>query len=158
MASFMINLGVALIWLFLSSQTTLATFIIGWLLGFALLWLFQNIFRSGDYIRRSFGFLRFFLIFSREFIKSNLIIAWAALARRRKDIHPDFITYDVAGLSPLETFLLAQCVTLTPGTTAVDLVGGDNILIIHAFDGQDPDAVREQIDRTLRRAILAFTR
>lgn len=158
MASFMINLSVAIIWLFLAARPSLAVFVVGWILGFVLLMLFRNIFHSEDYIRRSFGFFKFFFIFSREFIYSNLVIAWAALARRRRDIHPDFLEYDVSDLSPMETFLLAQSITLTPGTTAVDLVGGDRTLIIHAFDADHPEAIHEHIDRTLRSAILEFTR
>ncbi|MFQ3671321.1 MAG: Na+/H+ antiporter subunit E [Verrucomicrobiia bacterium] len=156
MASFVLNLVVALIWLFLASQPTLAAFVVGWVLGFLLLWMFKNIFRSDDYIRRSLGLVRFTGIFLREFIKSNLVIAWAALGRRRSDIHPEFVRYSVAGLTPLEVFLLAQAITLTPGTTAVDWEG--DTLLVHAFDGDDPEGLCRGIDETLKRGILAFTR
>ncbi|GAB4241624.1 MAG: Na+/H+ antiporter subunit E [Candidatus Methylacidiphilales bacterium] len=157
MASFMLHLAVALIWLFLAAQPTLAAFVVGLAIGFALLWVFRRIVGSENYIRRSLGLFRFIGIFIREFIKSNLVIAWAALARRRSDIHPDFIRYSVAGLTPLERFLLAQVITLTPGTTAVDIVDED-ILLVHAFDAENPEGVCSGIDQTLKRGILAFTR
>lgn len=156
-ASFVLNLAIALIWLFLASQPTLAAFVLGWLIGFLLLMLFRNILGSGDYIRRSLGLFRFAGIFLREFIKSNLTIAWAALARRRRDIHPEFVRYSVAGLTPLEVFLLAQAITLTPGTTAVDVLEGD-VLLVHVFDGDDPEGLCRGIDETLKRGILSFTR
>lgn len=157
MASFMIHLAVALIWLFLAEKPTLASFVVGWVIGFVLLWMFRQILGSEDYIRRSLGLFTFLGIFVREFIKSNLLIAWAALARCRSDIHPDFIRYPVDGLTPLERFLLAQAITLTPGTTAVDIVDED-VLLIHAFDADDPASVCAGIDQTLKRGILAFTR
>jgi multisubunit Na+/H+ antiporter MnhE subunit len=157
MASFMVNLGVALIWLFLG-EGTLAGFFVGWLVGFLLLALFRPVMKSDHYIRRSLGAVLFLKIFTWEFIKSNLVIARAALTLRVRDMHPDFVFYDVEGLTPVEIFLLGESITLTPGTTAVELINDGKTMVIHAFDASDPEAVCAGIDETLKRGILGFTR
>ena len=68
------------------------------------------------------------------------------------------ITYDVAGLSKLEILLLSHCISLTPGTTTIDVAANFEYLTLHVLDAPDPAAVRKGIDETLKRGILAFTR
>jgi multisubunit Na+/H+ antiporter MnhE subunit len=101
---------------------------------------------------------QFIQVFLREFTLANFSVARAVLFQSRETLHPNFITYDVTGLSPLETLLLSYCITLTPGTTAVDLEDEGRTLIIHALDAHDPERVRGNIDTTLRKALLRCTR
>jgi multicomponent Na+:H+ antiporter subunit E len=151
------NVAVAVLWLFLA-KGGLVSFGIGLIIGFVLLATFKPVLGSADYVRRVWAFFAFLLVFTREFVQSNVVIAKAALLRRVEDIHPNFITYDVSGMELWEIFLLSQCITLTPGTTTVDLIDDGNTLIVHAFDADDPDEVRQAIDQTLKYAILRFSR
>jgi multicomponent Na+:H+ antiporter subunit E len=75
-----------------------------------------------------------------------------------RTLNPRIITYDIEGLTKLETLLLSHTISLTPGTTTVAIGPGFQYLILHVLEADDPDAVRDAIDRTLRRGILAFTR
>jgi multisubunit Na+/H+ antiporter MnhE subunit len=110
------------------------------------------------YVRGSLAFAWFVLVFTREFLVANVKVAWAVLFRRRAALHPNFITYDVAGLTPFEILLLSYCISLTPGTTTVQVSEDFQTLILHALDADAPDAIRAGIDRTLKRGILSFTR
>lgn len=157
MRSFLMHLGMAGLWLLLSGGG-LVSFVIGLILAFALLMLSHSVLGSEAYVRRVSAFVVFVLVFIREFVVSNLIIAKAVLLRDNEDIHPNFITYDVSGMEMWEIFLLSQCITLTPGTTTVDLVDDGQTLIVHAFDADDPDEVRRSIDSSLKQAILRFSR
>jgi len=154
---FTINIVMAILWLLLQGGG-LIDFIVGLIIGFVLLFIFQSILQSRDYVRRVLAFFVFLGVFLAEFIKSNLNIAGSVLWRPLDDIHPNFITFDVTGMEPWEIFLLSQCITLTPGTTTVDLIDDDQTLVVHAFDADDPDAVRAGIERSLKSAILRFSR
>lgn len=154
---FVINIMLAVLWLFLHGGG-LVNFIAGFVIGFILLYLFQAILQSRSYVRRVLAFFRFVGVFLVEFIKSNLIIAARVLWSPVEDIHPNFITFDVTGMNRWEIFLLSQCITLTPGTTSVDLINDDRTLVVHAFDADDPDEVREHIETSLKSAILRFCR
>lgn len=148
----------AFVWLFLSGSPSFGTFVVGVLLGLLFLFLFQDLFRSQTYLRKWTAGFRLVFVFLREFVFSNATIAWAVLTRKANDIHPRFLTYDVSHLTTLEILLLTHFVTLTPGTTSVDVSDDKKELIIHAFDGDNPEAVRQSIRSTAEAAILRFTR
>ncbi|MGF1679013.1 MAG: Na+/H+ antiporter subunit E [Candidatus Methylacidiphilales bacterium] len=155
--SFSINVVLAVMWLFLAGGG-LVGFLTGLIVGFFLISMFRPILNSSDYVRRVVAFFRFGWVFVREFIWSNISLARSVLFRPVEKIHPNFITYDVAGLKSWELFILSQAISLTPGTTSVDLIDDGRTLVIHSFDADDPDAVREGIDRTLKSSLLEFTR
>lgn len=158
MKSLGLNLFIAVIWLLLSQEPSPAVFAIGFLMGFALVVAFRPVIGNDSYVRRCLAFLRFLLVFTREFLVANVKVAWAVLFRPRESIRPNFITYDIAGLTRAEVLLLSYCISLTPGTTAVDIAPDFQCLIVHALDADQPDAIRAEIDRSLKRGILAFTR
>jgi multisubunit Na+/H+ antiporter MnhE subunit len=108
--------------------------------------------------RRALAFLRFVVLFTREFLVANLRVAWTVLTRRSASLHPNFLTYDTRGLRPFEILLLSYCITLTPGTTVVDVDEDFQALVLHALEADHPGQIREYIDRILKDGILRFTR
>ena len=158
MTSFSLNLLIAAIWLLLSTEPSATVFAIGFVVGFVLLAMFRDVLGSTDYVRRCVAFGRFLLAFLRAFLQANVAVARAVLVQSRESLHPNFITYDTTGLTPAEIVLLSYCISLTPGTTTVDVTPDFRTLIVHAFDADDPDAIRADIDRALTRSILGFTR
>ncbi|MBA4150680.1 MAG: Na+/H+ antiporter subunit E [Verrucomicrobia bacterium] len=158
MKSLLLNLTLACIWLFLSSTPSLSSFFLGFLLGFILLVLFRPVFDSASYVRRCFGLVTFLVVFTREFVLANFMVARVVLFRSNESVHPNFITYDITGLKSFEILLLSYCISLTPGTTTVDISEDFNTLVFHALDADSPQDVRAHIDQTLRPAILKFTR
>lgn len=158
MISFGINALIALLWLLLSSTPNLGSLVFGWIFGFAIVFAFQRLLGSQGYVQRTFAFCRFLVLFVREVSLSTFEIARAVLFKPIRDIDPDFIQLDVSDLSKGEILLLSHCITLTPGTTSVDISKDFRVLTVHAFDAADPDAVRASIQSGLRDPILAFTR
>ena len=85
-------------------------------------------------------------------------MARVVLFRRVRDLGPDFIAYPIAGLSPLEIVILSHCITLTPGTTSVEISADRSVLILHALDAGDPAGVCAAIRKDLEEPLLAWTR
>jgi multicomponent Na+:H+ antiporter subunit E len=152
------NLVLATLWLFLSSTRTTADFFIGFALGFAGLSLFSAVLDTGDYPRRALALARFGLGFVLEFIRANFNVAVQVLGRSNRALLPDFVRYDVAGLTPGEILVLSYCITLTPGTTVVQISDDFRTLTIHALDAGDPAALRRGIDLRLKTPLLRLTR
>lgn len=158
MRSLLLNLIMAGMWLLFHQEPNLAQFVIGFVMGFLLLALFQSVMGSANYVRRVLAFFRFLAVFLREFVRANLAVAMTVLFGSRDSIHPNFITLDVEGMKRFEILILSYCITLTPGTTSVEVEDDFKTLIVHALDAKDPDKVRQQINRSLRNGILKFTR
>lgn len=153
-----VNLALALLWTFLSPTPSLSTFVVGYGLGFGVVAMGQRLFSGANYVGRVSTFLGFAWAFLREFVVSNLALIRVVLFRPRDRIHPGFLLYDVSELTSLEVVILTHCVTLTPGTTTVDVVDEGRTLVLHALDAGDPEAIRRGIDRGLREPLLRWTR
>jgi multicomponent Na+:H+ antiporter subunit E len=158
MRSLAINLLVAVCWLLLQAEATLVGVVVGLVLGFGMLALFRDVVGSQDYVRRVTAAGWFLIVFAREFLLACKQLFRAALWLPRSRLAPRIIIYDTAGLSKLEALLLSHAISLTPGTTTVDISPDFRHFTLHVLECHDPDAVREGIDRTLKRGLLAFTR
>lgn len=158
MRCFTLNLFIAVLWLLFSPQPGVATFFIGFVLGTALIALFQAVLPRERYLSRVLGALRFVAVFLREFVLANIDLFRTVLFLPREKLHPNLITVDVRGLTKPEILLLTHCISLTPGSVSVHIEDDFNTILVHALNGRDPDAVRRQINDTFRRAILGFSR
>lgn len=104
------------------------------------------------------GFLKFCLVFTRELVLANIEVAKVVLLRPVKSLAPDFIRYPLDGLTEMEVVILSHCITLTPGTTSVEISQDLKTLVVHALDARDPEKVCAGIKNNLERPILAWTR
>jgi len=158
MKSVVINLLIAGIWLLLSPDPSIERFAIGFLLGWVVLFLFAPLLASESYIRRGMALARFLVVFVREFVVANINVVWIVLFRSRHALNPNFIRYSTRGMRPGEILLLTYCISLTPGSTTVEVSDDFETLILHVLDANDPHAVRARIDAVLKSGILSFTR
>lgn len=108
--------------------------------------------------RRVLVFLRFVLHFLAALATANLQMARTVLFRPTRDLAPDFIAYPVAGLTEMEIVLLSHCITLTPGTTSVEISADRSVLVLHVLDAGDPAAVCASIKTELEEPLLAWLR
>ena len=107
---------------------------------------------------RAAGFLIYLACFTRELVLANISMAKAVLFQRREDLAPGFVVYPLAGLSSFEVLLLTHSITLTPGTTSVEISKDGGELVVHAFDARDAEAVSASIRDGLEKPLLAWTR
>jgi multicomponent Na+:H+ antiporter subunit E len=154
----LLNLVCGIIWLLLTDKPGVSSFVTGFIIGFLIIYLFQPVLNAQNYIRRCFGLARFCVVFLKAFVASNLTIARSVLSEKGSDLKPSFIKYPVGHLRDGELVLLAHVITLTPGTTSVQISSDRGHLVVHAFHGAHPDEVVADIRSTLENAILRFTR
>jgi len=153
-----IHLLLAVVWLLLSQEPSPAIFGWGLVFGFLLMALFPGVLDCQDYVRRILAGIRFALVFVFEFFVANVTVAWMVLFRSRESIHPNYLTYDTSELRPGEILLLSYCISLTPGTTTIEISPDFKEITIHALDADDPVTIRQKINQTLETGITAFTR
>lgn len=158
MNALLLNLALALLWLLLGPASTFTHFVLGFVLGFALIAVFRRLLGAGDYVRRSLGLVRFAVRFAAVFLRASAAIFFLILFRPRRAMRPGFLEYDVDGLTRAEVLILAQSISLTPGTTTVEISDDFSTLVLHAIDAADAAVVRRDIDRHLREPLLEVTR
>lgn len=107
---------------------------------------------------RAAGFLKFLGVFTRELVLANIAVARAVLFQPVADLAPGFVHYPTAGLTDFEIVVLSHCITLTPGTTSVEISDDRRTLVVHALDARDPQGVCDGIKKTLEAPVLGWTR
>ncbi len=94
------------------------------------------------------------------FLKELALSAWAVLktvVRRDMALKPGIFAYETGLTRDMEVTLLANLITLTPGTLSVDIRDdgrdGRRILYVHALDCADPAGLRRGIADGFERRI-----
>jgi multicomponent Na+:H+ antiporter subunit E len=153
MTLIVIHLLLALAWTAVTGSFTPANFVLGFVLAGFCLWLVRAESGLMAYIvrtRRAAGLAWLFLI---ELIKSAWSVA-RIVARRNMNLAPGIVAYPLRVQSDVEIALLANLITLTPGTLSVDVSQDRSVLYIHAIDCSDPDGMRAGIADGFERRIM----
>ena len=103
-------------------------------------------------ILRPIAVLRFFAVLMRSLVLANISVARAVIDRR--PLQPAIVRIPLRVTTPTETTLLANSVTFTPGSVAIELSGRD--LFVHVLDLRDEAVLRAEIDRLETSIIAAF--
>ncbi|MEE9172184.1 MAG: Na+/H+ antiporter subunit E [candidate division NC10 bacterium] len=147
-----LTIVLAVVWCFLSGAVTLANFLMGLLVGTLTLVLFRPFFPWSPSPLRLFrkvpAFLRYLRRFLYELAKANVQVVYLAL-HPKMPIRPGIISFHTRHRSALGTTLLANSITLTPGTLTMDVSPDGRTLYIHTLDVSHPEEVREGIRRGL---------
>jgi multicomponent Na+:H+ antiporter subunit E len=94
-----------------------------------------------------------FLLFIYELVLSAWRVAVIVLSPRM-DLKPGIIAYPLKVDRDFEITILANLITLTPGTLSVDVSDDRRILYVHAIDASDPDATKRDIAEGFERKIM----
>ena len=101
--------------------------------GVALLILRQSVGRGGE-LRRAGRILSLFALFLYELMVSAVRVAIVVLHPNLKTmLKPAIVAVPLTVKSDAEITLLANMITLTPGTLSVDVAGDRSVLYVHAL-------------------------
>lgn len=101
---------------------------------------------------RSYRILKLLAAFVREFTLSVLRVTRLVLSPKMS-IQPAVFTFPLTLTRDFEITLLANLITLTPGTLTIDVGDDRKSLLVHAIDCPDPDAARKDIADGFERLI-----
>ncbi len=153
----MANLVLMLIWAFLRSSYTLVDFCIGYLLGAVLLAIFQHRLGSPFYLRKVWSVCKLFCIFLRELVKANFQVFFIIL-HPQLNIKPGIIKMEIFIRSPLGISLLANMITLTPGTLTMEISPDNRYLFIHVLNINNGEEIKRNIRKNFEDNIMEVIR
>jgi multicomponent Na+:H+ antiporter subunit E len=141
---FLLNLVLALMWAALQGDLDAANIVMGYLIGAVLIYLFRRMFFRPVYFRKTALGLTLVVVFITELIKANIAVlrvVFSPRARVRSGVIalPTELTNDVA------LTVLANMITLTPGTLTLDISRDRLYLYVHTLNLDDPEDVKREI-------------
>jgi len=149
---FLVNIVLALVWGAVTTSFSPGNLLFGFVLGFFSLWLVRDRFNPRNFNRpgRALALAGLFLL---ELLLSAFRVARDTL-RPNMTFRPAIIALPLEVQKEGEIMLLANLISLTPGTLSVDVSTDRSTLYIHAMDVDDPDALRQEIRDGFERRIL----
>ncbi|MCF6138006.1 Na+/H+ antiporter subunit E [Pseudalkalibacillus berkeleyi] len=153
----LINLAIGLIWMFLTESYEFVTFLIGFIIGVFLLFLLNRFIPDTFYFKYVLAIWKLILLFAKELLIANIDVL-KMVYRPKIDMQPGIVALPTDLRSNWEITLLANLITLTPGTLSVDVSADNNFIYIHAMDLPDVDETINQIKGTFESAIKDVTR
>ena len=144
----------ALIWAAMTGSYSGLNLLFGALIGGVVVLLLRNVLVGHNSIRRWRRIASLMALFLRELVVSAIRVAAIVLHPRVRDVvRPAIVAVPLTVKSDWEITLLANLITLTPGTLSVDVSQDRSILYVHVLTLEDRDAVVNGIVNGFERKI-----
>ncbi|WP_405112292.1 Na+/H+ antiporter subunit E [Paenibacillus sp. FSL K6-1217] len=153
----LLNLMIAFLWMFLNNDWTASGFIVGYVLGVAVLVVMRRFFGGRLYLGKIWAILKLVALLLRELVVSSYVVVKAVL-RPNLNIRPAILMYHTELESDWEVAVLITMLCLTPGSVVLEVSKDNRTLYIHAMDIEDVEQFDANIRNTFERAILEVTR
>lgn len=151
------NATLAVVWAALQGRIDLTNLMVGFAVGYVVLWLGRPVLAEGDYFRKLPSILGFVLYFTKEMVVSSLRVAWDVVTPRDRS-RPGVVAVPLDLEHDTAITLLANVVTLTPGTLSLDVSEDRRTLFVHGMFVDDPEQFRREIKDGFERRIRELLR
>jgi multicomponent Na+:H+ antiporter subunit E len=153
----LLNLALALVWALLTGNFQPANLIVGFVLGYGVLWGVRRVIGASAYFHKVPQALRFGLYFLWELLLANVRVAGNVLLPYHH-LEPRIVGIPLEAHTHTEVVLLSYLIALTPGTLVLDVSNDRRVIYIHAMYAADAEAVRRSIKDGLERPLLRLLR
>lgn len=146
------NIVLAFAWCAFAGQLTLLQFGVGFAIAFVVLGWLVPIEGARAYVLRVPRALGFLGAYAIEVVQSALHVAWDVITPVSRR-WPAIVAVPLACQSEAQIALLANLITFTPGTLALDVTPDRRTMIVHGMFVRDIDATRDSIKRLEARVL-----
>lgn len=142
MSLYVVQLLFVAVWLAVTGSLTLANIIFALIVSTLALWLIRHQLPGGrNHWLRLGRVLSLVLLFFKELALSAWKVA-VMVTRPKLDVQPGIFAYPLTVTTDFEITLLANLITLTPGTLSVDVSPDRKVLYVHAIDCSDIETAK----------------
>lgn len=157
MNGLLLNILLAAAWIFLTGELDFQNFIEGFVIGFVIILITRNVTSTTSYLKKIPKIIGFIFYFSYELILANIKVTIDILTPRHR-MTPAIIAVPLTVDKNFEISLLANLITLTPGTLSMDLSSDKKILYVHSMYVDNPEDFINSIKNGFEKKIMEITR
>ena len=153
MRTLLLNIFLAFIWIFLTGEFTPANLLVGAALGYVMLLGFRPVFNpQTSYFKKVGQVFYFFWYFFWQLLLANLRVAWEVITPNLYAT-PGIIAIPLDLNSDIEITILANLITLTPGTLSLDISSDRRTLYVHSMYVKDAESFRQSIKQGFEKRV-----
>jgi multicomponent Na+:H+ antiporter subunit E len=150
------NLLLALAWVILSGDFSGVNLVVGLVFGYITLVLIEpQVEALRGYPARIPRIIRFLAFFIKELVQANLRVGFDILTPPWH-MKPGVIAMPLEARTELEITMVANLISLTPGTLSLDVSDDRKVLYIHAMFLDDEEELRRNLKEMEYRALELF--
>lgn len=146
-----------LIWVFLTGSYEVSSFAFGFFIGFLIMWIIGSQNESNKYVKIIPRIIAFIIYFLYAVIVANIEVAYEVMTPNL-NVKPGIIRIPLDVKTNVEISLLANLITLTPGTLSIDVSDDKKALYVHSMYVNDKEKFIHDIKNGFERRILLITR
>jgi len=135
-----LTLFLTALWLMLNNRVSIGHLLLGLFLGWAIALLVQGFVLDLPKVRRPLRLCLFCLKVLVDIVVANLQVAKLVLGPVKK-LQPAFVEVPMEIEHPFVLAVLTSIISLTPGTVSASLRADHRVLLVHALDAPDADAL-----------------
>lgn len=157
MNGYVFNLMLMLAWAAITGFFSLSNLAVGFILGYLIIaFTLSNDERFAHYVRKIPRLVRFVGFFLKELVASNLRVAYDVVTPTHL-MRPAVIRMPMEARTSGEITVLANFISLTPGTLSLDIDEKNHVLYVHVMYLDSEETTREQL-REMERRVLEVLR
>jgi multicomponent Na+:H+ antiporter subunit E len=153
MTAFTMNVLFAVVWVAVSGSATFLNFLFGFVISALAIGLIREQAEGVSYLGRIGRILSLTVLFFKELALSAWKVA-VLVTRPKLDVKPGIFAFPLTVDRDFEITLLANLITLTPGTLSVDVSEDRKLLYVHAIDCSDVEGTKRDIAEGFERKIM----
>ncbi|WP_080874683.1 Na+/H+ antiporter subunit E [Oceanobacillus timonensis] len=153
----LINVLLAILWMFLQNEYTAVNFISGYVIGILILFIIRRFLKFEFYLKRVWAIIKLIYLFIVELIKANIDVVKVVL-KPKQDHQPGIVAVRTKLESHFEISILAALITLTPGTISMDFSQDSKTIYIHSLDVPDKESMIKNVHDSFEKAIMEVTK
>jgi len=142
----LLNVCLAVAWAAIRGDLSVANLLIGFVIGYVILGVTHN--RSGRvrYFTKVAQILRFGIYFLWQLVVATLRVAVDVVTPKYR-MRPAILAVPIESRSDGETTMLANAITLTPGSLTLDVSADGKTLFVHVMHASNIEGARQEIQR-----------
>lgn len=153
----LINIFIAILWMFLADSWTGLSFISGYLCGLFIIFILRRYFNEKFYIFTLIAAVHLLLVFFWEAITSAFAVIREIL-RPKITLTPGVFKLETGLRTEVEITLISLLLTLTPGSVVMETIPEKGIIYLHGMDMPESKEAVIKSARKFEKAIKRVTR
>lgn len=144
------------VWVALWGDFTAANALAGVSVATLLLLAFPEAGPRPGFTVRPLPALQFVGYFLYKLVEANAVVAWEVITPNNEGVHEGIVAVPVTGASEAVVTVLANAISLTPGTLTLEVRRDPPMLYVHVLHLRSIDHTRRQVHRLESLVLRAF--
>ena len=154
---FVLNIFLAVGFSLLLGHFSLSSLTAGFVVGYLALWVTRPLYGPNTYFSKVVKVLQLIVFFVRELLISNFRVLWDVITPSNVS-KPGVIAVPMDAESDFEIMMVANLVSLTPGTLSLDVSDDRKSLYVHVMFLDDVETARRNIKQGIEKRVLEAIR